>query len=108
MKKCILKSFVSCALVFGMFLLSSLTVFASGGIVPAARTCACGNGTYQPVSTSYGSWYTASEVKCTHKNYGTDLKQKRSKTVTYKCNSCGRGYHTTSTDSRTICHGYNS
>lgn len=108
MKHNFMKAFVRCAMIFGLTCMSFTTAMAQGSIVPAARTCSCGNGTYVPVSTVYGSWYTSSEVKCTHKNYGTDLKQKRSKTITYKCNSCGRGYTTTSYETKTVCHGYNS
>lgn len=82
------------------------TTTETASIVPYARVCICGNGTYNLVSTSYGGWVTKSQVKCTHHNWGTDLVQNRSVYKTYRCNSCGRGYDSTSTERRTLCHGY--
>ena len=37
----------------------------------------CGNcGGRMVTSTTWGSWYTVAQIKCTHHNYGTDLRQR--------------------------------
>ena len=36
----------------------------------------CGNcGGRMVTSTTWGSWYTVAQIKCTHHNYGTDLSR---------------------------------
>ena len=72
-----------------------------------ARVCnRCGNGTLSIISTSYGVWYNDHEVSCTHHVYGTDMIQKRSVITTYRCDNCNYGYSSTSTQTKTVCHGY--
>ena len=100
MKKIFLKAFVIGLVAFGV------QPIHAEGFVPYGRVCSCGNGTYYVVSKVSGSWFTANEVKCNSHAYGTDLIEKRPVTTTYKCNACGRGHSTNTTEQRRICHGY--
>lgn len=53
-------------------------------------------------------WIPVEEMPCMHgKPFGTDLKYERSRVVTMKCNTCGRGTSTTEHDYKVECHGYN-
>lgn len=79
------------------------TITETASIVPYARVCSCGNGTYYLSSTKAGSWATKKEAPCIHNNGGRDFIQTRLVTKTYRCNSCGKGYNTTSTETRRIC-----
>lgn len=98
----------SFALLFAILAGNITTIFAdSGDIATYARTCQCGNGTLQYYKTSYGEWLASGEVKCPDHPYGTDKVFKRNVYTTYKCNYCGRGYTTTSTQTKKECHGYN-
>ncbi len=56
----------------------------------------------------WASWYTIAQIKCTHHNYGTDLRQQRDGLVTTKCQGCGRGYTTSKSQTRIVCNGYDS
>ncbi len=124
MKNSILRKLSKCALVVGIAFINTVPVSAENhsehscdctvheaevlqDISTYARVCnKCGNGTLSIVSTSYGAWYNDHEVKCTHHVYGTDMIQKRSVTTTYRCDYCNYGYSSTSTQTRTVCHGY--
>ena len=119
-----LKKILSLALVFGLVSIGTVSTLAAdyehevkateynpeaadeGTITPFARVCICGNGTLSIVSTSYGDWVVKRQVRCTHHTYGTDLIEERTVVKTQKCNSCGRGITSTSTESRTRCEGY--
>ena len=82
---------------------------SSSIVIARARVCICGNGTYNVVSKQYGNhWENYQEVDCIHKVYGTDMIQRRPVLTTYVCDYCGRGYDTTTYETRRICHGYNS
>lgn len=69
----------------------------------------CGNcGGRMVTSTTWESWYTVAQIKGTHHNYGTDLRQQRDGTATTKCQGCGQGYTTSKSQTRIVCHGYDS
>lgn len=86
----------------------TMAVSASAAeIQPRLPACPnCGRGLLVP-SKSYGAWYVADQPRCTHLPYGTDQIQKRNVTTTNKCNVCGAGSSTNSTETRTVCKGYN-
>lgn len=70
-------------------------------------TCDCGGQIYTSY-TSWSIWIPVEEMPCTHgKPFGTDLTYERSRVVTMKCNTCGRGTSTTEHDYKVECHGYN-
>ena len=70
----------------------------------------CGNcgGRMTTSAPVWANWYTIAQIKCTHHNYGTDLRQQRDGLVTTKCQGCGRGYTTSKSQTRIVCNGYDS
>lgn len=67
----------------------------------------CSGGAMVTSYTSYSSWVKTGETRgCTHYAYGTDMKWKRSRTKTTKCNKCSYGYSTTEYQYKWVCHGY--
>ncbi|BCJ93739.1 hypothetical protein acsn021_13080 [Anaerocolumna cellulosilytica] len=78
-------------------------------ITPFAQVCGnCDRGVLIQ-SKSFGSWYRARETRCSHGfGYGTDIEERRSVTITLKCNTCSAGTSYAGTpESRTSCHGFN-
>ena len=68
--------------------------------------CECG-GMITTSYTSWSAWIPVEETPCTHgKPFGTDLEYQRSRVVTMKCDTCGRGASTTEYDYKVECHGY--
>lgn len=77
-------------------------------IQPRLPVCGnCGNGYLVPTKT-YGNWYYVTEYRCKHGfGHGNDRVYNRSVTTTQKCNSCGAGSSSTSTESKIVCYGSN-
>lgn len=70
-----------------------------------APICGCG-GVMARVDTHYGIWGVWDQVPCEHYPYGTDLVERQTVTVTYKCGYCAATDESVSYRYRTTCHGY--
>lgn len=70
----------------------------------------CGNcGGRMVTTTTWNPWYnTGVQTKCTHHNYGTDMHQERHGTSSTICQSCKQGTSVSKTQTRLVCHGYDS
>lgn len=93
----------------GMTCMSSLTIMAQGRVKDDISVSTNDNiGYYFVIDSSYGKWMNSEEVKCEHKNFGTDMIQKRIAYRTYKYSLSGRAFETTIYQTQTICHGYDN
>ena len=76
-------------------------------IQPRAAVCVRCGGRIS-TSTSWGTWLSKRNVKCTHGYaWGTDLIEERTGVRTRRCLSCGDGRSYNVTQTKTECHGYN-
>ena len=76
--------------------------------VPYARLCGlCRKGTIKETVIGEGEWYNKGEqTDCVHHTYGTDLKEYRDTIIQHQCTNCLTSYNTTTTETRSSCHGY--
>lgn len=97
-----------CSFVFGMVPVHAQET--AGNIQPRAATCGdCNQGVM--VITDYGNWgpwVNYGDQDCVHGYaYGYDMIKTRTRTITYQCTNCGRGFDSTQTERQVICRGSN-
>lgn len=113
-----LKKLIVFTLIFGSLGLSSLgnvsavessdhNVVASGMVTPRAALCSCGS-YFRPAGTHYTSWTRTGGKRWCKDGYpwGDDLEESRKKIQEYRCENCGIGYDSQTTEYGWICYGH--
>jgi hypothetical protein len=74
---------------------------------PLGLICPTCGGNVVTSTTWSNDWVVYKQITCTHYVYGTDLIWKRTGVKTTVCSNCGTGSSSTTTQTKTECHGYN-
>ena len=71
-----------------------------------ARKCECGKIMHVQETDGPADVAEAKEMKCTHREFGTDLVYETETERTYRCDFCKQSYTEKTDGTRIECHGY--